>query len=450
MAFKQKLEHRQKLAFSQTLQQSVKILELPLLELRTVIETQLVENPVIEEVAAPTIVAGAPEPAAPNTREDEFPLTFDKEGVTTESEAFEKPLPAKSESLTDFLLKQLRINAKDENQVRLGTLLIQKIDENGYLREDPATIGQETQASQEELLETLRLIQTFEPYGVGARDLKECLLIQLKKKPEINNLALQLVENHLPELADKDLSRLRKKLGCAQEELQSCLAKIHALEPKPGRGFTNDEIAYVIPDITIEEKDNELSIAVKENTLPVIRVNPIYKNMLKSKKVNEAAKEFIRIRIANANNLMRAIQNRKNTLAKVVELIAAIQKEALLEGFEKINPLTLKDIAQAAGLHESTVSRVVANKYVQAPAGIFALKDLFSTSFKTSEGEDIAAERIKSKIRELIETEDSAKPYKDHELVTLIENSQNTRLARRTIAKYREALRIPPASQRRH
>jgi RNA polymerase sigma-54 factor len=449
MAFRQKIEQRQKPIFTQGLRQSVEILELPLLELKETVDTELAENPVIEEMQAPAASAAAPEPLEQRMREDEDRSNFNKGTPLKEFDSFENSIPGKKDSLAETLLKQLRINAKDDEEARLGTIIIQQIDENGYLRKDISALTQEAGVNEKDMLQALELIQTFDPQGIGARDLKECLLIQLKKNREKNKLAYSLVENYLPELAGKDLNKLCKKLKCSQEELSQSIAKIHSLEPKPGRSFNYDEVAYVIPDIIIEEKGNELLVSIKDDVIPVIRINPLYRSMLKSEKVNDQTKEFIRERILRANNLIRAIESRKNTLSKVVSLIAETQKEALLEGIEKLVPLSLKEVAEKAGLHESTVSRVVANKYIQAPSGIFTLKDLFSFSLKTSEGEEIAAQRIKSKIQELIEAEDKTKPLKDHEIVCLIKESEKIPIARRTIAKYREGMNIPPTSQRK-
>ena len=449
MTVRQRLEHGQRLVFTQTLQQSVRILELPILELKGVLENELAENPAMEETAPPASSADENQTPVRETPEDDNTSLYDKEFTPREFDGFENPLPGKKENLEDFLLRQLRINAKDENLLKSGIMLVQQIDENGYIRGDINILADAIQVSIEDVHKALSLIQTFDPPGVGARDLKECLLIQLKKNCQTDPLTVELIEKHLPELAEKNIEKLCKKLKCSQEELALSLAKIHSLEPKPGRSFSSEETPYVIPDIIIEEKDDKLLISIKDDVMPVVRVNPVYKNMLKSKKTNEKTKDFIRERILNANNLIRAIQSRKDTLLKVCGLIADTQKEAILEGIEKLKPLSLKEVALKCGIHESTVSRVVANKYVQAPAGIFPLKDLFSTGLKTSDGEDIASERIRHKISELVDEEDKSKPLKDHELTRIIQEDEKTTIARRTVAKYREALKIPPASKRR-
>ena len=249
--------------------------------------------------------------------------------------------------------------------------------------------------------------------------------------------------------AKKDLKRLCKKLKCSKEELMEGIKKLHSLEPKPGRSYSSDDTVYCIPDITIEEKDDTLNISTKDDTIPTIRINPTYKNMLKSKKVNEETKNFIRQKLQNAHSLIRAIQSRKATLARVVLIIAETQKEALLEGMDKLKPLTLKEIADRVNMHESTISRIVMNKYAQTPIGIFALKDFFSTSLKNADGKNISSQSIKFKIKEWVEAEDKTRPLRDREIVNLLMESEKIPIALRTVAKYRESLKIPPVSQRR-
>ena len=438
MALHQRLEHRQKAVFTQSLRQSMKILELPLLELKEVVEAELIENPVIEEaeknIDTPLESLGEFMPAP--TKSDE--------------NVYEKAIPGKKENLTEALLRQLRINAADEEQLRVGTTLINNINENGYLRESLSDICAESGCGEEDALKALKLIQTFEPSGVGARDIKECLLIQLDKKQDTDPLSRRLIEECLQDLAHKDtLHKVCKKLKCDSAELARCIEKIHSLEPKPGRGYSSEETVYVIPDISIEEKDDTLRVSTKDDSIPIIRVNPTYKNMLKSKKTDEKTKDFIREKLKNAANLINAITQRKETLTRVITIIAETQKDALLEGMDKLRPLSLKEIAEKVSMHESTISRIVMNKYVQTPIGIFPLRGFFSTSLKKEDGEDVSAQSIKLKILDLIEYEDKTRPLRDREIVEQIRQTEKLSLARRTVAKYRKILKIPPVSERR-
>jgi RNA polymerase sigma-54 factor len=449
MALRQRVEFRQKPIFSQSLQMSVKILELPLLELKEAMDKEIGENPVLEEIAPAASPEAPPEASGVVAQRDEGPEPEPSGNFSQEYEDYEKPVAAKADTLADFLMRQLRINAADEEQLRIGTNLIDHIDDNGYCHVDLAALSHELGASAEAMAETLKLIQTFDPPGIAASDIKQCLLIQLKRLNDDDPLTRALIQDHLENLPEQDPAWLCKKLKCTADELAASLKKIHRLEPKPGRGFTSEEIAYVIPDVTIELKDDILTVATKDDALPTIRVSQAYKTMLRSKTVDEKTKDFIREKIRNATALMQAIANRRKTLLVISRLIAETQEEALREGLEKLKPLTLKEIAEKAGLHESTVSRIVMHKYAATPVGIFPLKDFFSTALKMDDGTDVSSQKIKMKISEIVDNEDKTKPLKDHEIARMIQESENTPLARRTIAKYREMTGIPPASQRR-
>jgi len=453
MPAKQRLEQQQKLAFNQSLQQSLKILELSLLELKETVDKELVENPVIEESGKKTAPEGPPEmPQSASKNEshlEDAPPSFAREVRPSELSGYEKPIPGKKESLPEILLRQLRIASKDKKQIDIGIRIIEQIDENGYMRQEIQELCSATAYTQEEITETLKLIQTFDPAGVGAKNLQECLTIQLIRKKENDPLLFKIINDHLQNLRKFAPEKLSKKLKCSKEELLDCLERIRSLEPKPGRKYSYDETVYIIPDITIEEKEDKLNIVTKDSNIPIIRVNPLYRNMLKSDKVKSETKNFIREKLRNATSLIAAIQQRKETLFKVVSIIAETQKESLLEGIDKLKPLALKEIAEATNLHESTISRVVMNKYVQTPVGIYPLRKFFSTSLKTINGEDVSASSIKMKIKELVDAEDKASPLRDQEIVELLKSSENTKISRRTVAKYRESLKIPPVSQRR-
>lgn len=452
MPAKQRLEHQQKLIFSQSLQQSLRVLELSLLELKDAVDKEIVENPAVEEIQDKNSSESIPEQSVTvkveySDEDDASPSG--KEVVPGELANYEKPIPGRKETLIDVLSRQLRISAKDDRQIKTGLHLLEQMDENGYIRQSIDELCAGTDFLEEEARETLKLIQTFEPFGVGARDLKECLLIQLKRKKETDPLTVKIIEDHFQGLEKLSPEKLSMKLKCSKEELKNALKKIRSLEPKPGRSYSIDETVYIIPDITIEQKDNVLQVITKDDNIPVIRVNPVYRNMLKSDKVDEQTKNFIREKIRNATSLISAIQQRKETLARVVSIIAETQKDSLIEGIEKLKPLTLKEVAQECGLHESTVSRVVMNKYVQTPAGVFPLRKFFSTAIKNSEGENVSSSSVKAKIKELIDSEDKKAPLRDQKIAEVLENTEKIRISRRTVAKYRENLKIPPVSQRR-
>jgi len=447
-----RFEHRQKAVFSQSLRQTIKALELPVLELRKLVEAELQENPVLEEIpSSPSASESLPDRLkAASASEDENDYAgLNREVMPREIANYERPVPGRKETLTGALLRQLRINSKDERQMALGMHLIMHINENGYLAEEIQTPEPPIDFTREEFEETLALIQTFDPAGVGARDLRECLLIQLSRLGKKDLILKKLIENFIDELAEHHFDKICRKLKCTHEVLAEKIHKIHSLEPKPGRVFSSDEAVYVIPDVFIEEKDGELSVMTDDNRVPTIRVSSSYRGMLRSRSVDDKTKDFIREKIRNASRLIHSVQTRRDTIRRVVGLIAEIQKEALLEGMEKLRPLTLKEIAAQTELHESTISRIIMNKYVQTPIGIFPLRDFFSTGMKNTEGLDVSSERLRCRIREIIDEEDKAHPLSDQALAKILAETEKVLIARRTVAKYREGMHILSASKRK-
>ncbi len=451
MANKARLEQHQKAVFSQSLRQTIKALELPVMELKRLVEAELQENPVLEEVLAPPASDSLPDRLkAASASEDENDYAgLSREIMPREIANYERPVPGRKETLSETLLRQLRINAKDEKQVALGMHIIMHINENGYLMEEIQTPATPLTFTEKEFEETLRLIQTFDPPGVGARDLKECLLIQLRRRQETDPVLLKLIEGYLDELAEHHFDKICRKLRCTREGLAEKIHKIHSLEPKPGRAFASEEAVYVIPDVSIEEKDGDLVVITDDDKVPTVRVNASYRGMLRSASVDDKTKDFIREKIRNATRLIHAVQTRRDTILRVVELIVEIQKEALLEGMKRLKPLTLKEIAARTDLHESTISRIIMNKYVQTPIGIFPLRHFFSTAIKNMDGQDVSAEQLKCRIRDLVEEEDKSHPLSDQALAEILAGSEKVTIARRTVAKYREGLRIPSAPKRR-
>ncbi len=451
MANKLKLEQRQKAVFSQSLCQTIKALELPVMELKRLVETELQENPILEEVATPPAADSLPDrlkTASASEDENDY-AGLSREILPQELANYERPVPGRKETLSETLLRQLRINARDERQAALGMHIIMHINENGYLMEEIQTPEPAITFTREEFEETLQLIQTFDPAGVGARNLKESLLIQLRRRQESDPILLKLIEDYLDELAEHHFDKICRKLKCSREGLAEKIHKIHNLEPKPGRAFASDEAVYVIPDVFIEERDGDLVVITDDDKVPTVRVSASYRGMLRSRSVDDKTKDFIREKIGNATRLIHAIQTRRDTIRRVVGLIADIQKEALLDGMERLKPLTLKEIAAQTEMHESTISRIIMNKYVQTPIGIFPLRDFFSTGIKNAEGEDVSAERLKCLLRDMIEEEDKAHPLRDQAIAEILAESEKVQIARRTIAKYRKGLHIPSAPKRR-
>jgi len=450
MEIKQQLKQRQRL--SQHLQQSLRILGLPLLELRSLIESELAENPVLEENPRKEEIASQPtatskiDEAEPN----QIDLPFqEKKSAIEESWTKESTIADKKENLYDFLSKQIHIAISDQQQLKIAITILNNIDENGYFKGSVQEIAQLIGCHETEVENTLGLIKKLEPAGVGASNIKECLLLQIKRLKKPNPLALQIIENHLDDLAKKDYQKIIKKLKVTDQDIARAVEQILHLEPKPGRSFSSEQISYITPDAVIEEKGNDFVITILDETIPNIFINPRYRKMLNDKNLDEQTKNFIRQKLNNAQNLVRAIKQRNNTIYKVIESILSIQKDALIEGMNRLKPLTLKDIAKNVGLHETTISRVVMNKYIQTPYGIFALKDFFSGSLTSQGGEAVSSQRIRLKIQELVDNEDKSKPLSDQLIVKIIQQEEKINIARRTVAKYRERLKILPKSQRR-
>jgi len=453
MEIKQQLKQRQKL--TQQLRQSLRILALPLQDLRAIIENELAENPVIEEVASgdqpESITQSLTTPPTENDyfEQKDFPFS-EKKSSLEEDQKKQTLIVDRKENLYDFLCRQINIIISDQQQLKIAINIINNIDENGYFKGSIQQIAQIIGCTEAEVEKTLELIKRLEPAGVGATNLKECLLLQIQRLKNPNPLAIKIIENHLDDLAKKDYQKITKKLKIKQQDFAQALQQILTLEPKPGRQFSFEQVPYISVDALIEEKENDFVITVLDESLPKIFINPKYKKMLNDKNIDEEIKNFVRQKINSAQNLIRAIKQRSNTIYRVIEEILKVQKDALLEGMNKLKPLTLKDIAKKIGLHQTTISRVVMNKYVQTPYGIFALKDFFSRGLVSQKGEAISSQKIKLLIKDLIDNEDKNNPLTDQALAKIITEQEKTIVARRTIAKYRKLLKIPPTSQRRN
>ncbi len=356
----------------------------------------------------------------------------------------------KKVSLHEVLLRQLGMFSDTDEQLKIGQEIISNIDKNGYLKASVEEMASILNTSAEKVEDTLRLIQQFEPPGVGARTLKECLLIQLDLLNEDDPLIRKIVDSHLEELAKKNYALIARSLKEPLENIMPLIKKILRLNPKPGANYSLDEIERVIPDIVVTEKENgALEIDINSENLARLKINKTYIEMLKNNELDEKTKEFLTNKLRKAVELLRAISKRQSTLRRVVEAVLDVQKEALKEDISQLKPLTLKEIAQKLNLHESTVSRVVMNKYVQTPYGIIALKDFFSSHIHDKNGQAVSSSQVKSLIRELIEREDKKHPLSDQDISNLLLKQNNLNIARRTVAKYREELKILPTSLRK-
>ncbi|NQT32055.1 MAG: RNA polymerase factor sigma-54, partial [Candidatus Omnitrophica bacterium] len=359
-------------------------------------------------------------------------------------------LVVKLPTLYGHLMKQLDMFSRSDEEKNIGETIICNIDENGYLRASMEELTEDQGVSTEEIEKTLSLIQTFSPPGVSARNLSECLYLQLVREGRENSLAGKIVKRHLDDLGKKKFKQIAKDLKVSIDEVQKAFSVIHRLDPKPGSAF-GACAREITPDILLHPSENSYKIEISNENIPELRISPYYKKLLKNKDTPEETKEYIKKKLNQAMWLIRAVQQRYDTIKKVVGCIVIAQKDFLDNDNdpEFIKPLTLKEVARAVGVSESTVSRVVANKHIDTPAGIFGLKRFFSSQLKQDENGSLSSENVKMKIRELVRNEKPGRPLSDEAIVKAL-HSEGINIARRTVTKYREALKIPSSSQRRY
>ena len=337
----------------------------------------------------------------------------------------------------------------DEAQRELGNYIIGNINEDGYLEVSVEELAKSSGHSVEEVEEVLKFIQEFDPVGVGARDTRECLLIQIKFQNLRGTLVEKLVQDHLQDLEHKRYDKIAKALNVDMEEIQRAVSIIQALEPKPGRSYSADETIYISPDIYVFKVGDDYEIMLNEDGLPKLRINPYYKDVLtRQKAVPESVRTYIQDKLKSAAWLIRSIHQRQRTIYKVTESIVKFQREFLDKGITHLKPLVLRDVAEDIQMHESTISRVTTNKYLYTPQGLFELKFFFNSAISSMDGGTVASESVKEHIRNIIKMENKAKPYSDQEIAEILKK-MNINVARRTVAKYRETMGILPSRKRK-
>ena len=456
------------------------LLQQPIFALQQRLRTELDENPVLEleeteemmeepEVELKETDEKAEDPIdepefsdvdLDEFRNDETEIRLKKR--SEDDEEFEFAPPA-IENMYDHLLQQLQLLDLNENEKLLGEEIIGNIDDDGYLREDLAKIVEDTnlsfklQMTIEDAEKVLAGIQTLDPLGVGARNLRECLLVQLRSRTDIDPaeraIALRIIEEDFEDYSNHRYDALGKKLGLTPEDIKTGDAVIKKLNPKPGEGFLLPlESTVVVPDFVVYESENgELVITLNERDMPQVRISPRYLDMMKQARGNKTdaqTKDFLKRKLESAKWFVNALQQRRQTMTRVMEALIETQREFFTVGPDNIRPLIYRDIADRTGFDISTISRVVSAKYVQTDFGVFRLRDLFSEGLKTSDGEEVATREIKNKIKNMIEAEEKTSPLNDEKITELL-NQQGYRVARRTVTKYREQLKVPPARMRR-
>jgi len=457
----------QRMALTPQMRQSIHILQLPLLELKSYLEQQMEENPILEdsqesefkENVSDKEIQKLIELSSQDRKdsEDYFNTGYSEEEIK-EKQNYRESLIIKQTTLQEHLLGQLGLQPLNEIDYKIGELIIGMIDENGYFQGAPEEVAGTLKVGPGDVQNVLSLIQTFEPVGVGARNLKECLLIQLDSKGKHDSLAYRVVENHLVDLAKNKTELIAKQLsaegGSASggkvtvERIKEALKEISALEPKPGRSFGQVESRRILPDIIVEKIEDDYEITINGRGLPPLKISSQYKNLLKLKDTPEETKGYLKEKLDSALWLIKAVNKRQETIRRVAECIVQTQKEFFEFGCGHLKPLTMKEVARIVERNESTISRVANSKYIQTPYGIFELSYFFSGSFKTEAQEVVSTDAVKAQITTFIEDEDPKHPLSDDKIVTIL-RSQGLNVARRTVAKYREKLKILPSHLRK-
>ena len=472
----QELKQEQILAPQQI--QSLEILLAPLLELQTKISQELESNPTLEqespgneELAGDVLTET--DSAQKNSTGDEM-KERDDDGLfelMQFAQSWHDFLPygdlvnrntpedkekrqhffdslATEKSLQEQLLEQLRMVDVTEKKRELAELIIGSIDDSGYLRSIPADLATVGEVDLKEIKDAMALVQSFDPPGVGAENLKESLLIQLKRRNNKNSMLTKLIRNHIDDIADNKLPLISKKMGISMDQLYKLLAMIRTLNPYPGSAFSPNQPIYILPEVTVEEKDGKFFITSNDDYLPKLRISQLYLKLLEDPKIAPTTKEYIREKLNKSKALMKSITLRQSTITQIAEVILDSQYEFFTKGVEYLRPLTMQQVADKLGIHETTVSRAIANKYIKTPCGLFEFSFFFSTGYHSDEGEDISSRSIMEKIRDLIAREDTAKPLSDLKLANLLKE-QGLTVARRTVAKYREEMGIPSSHLRK-
>lgn len=456
------LKQTQKLVMTAMLQQAIKLLPLSRLELVQHIRNELVENPLlIEETDL--------ENGETDISEAEQQLEEDGKGPEIDWEPFiqanvdygfnmddygEAPpienTIKKETTLFDYLIWQLTISSRGEKQRQIGAIIIGNIDHNGYLTCPLADIAGEAKAEMVEVESVLKMIQSFDPTGVGARDLRECLLIQARSDGSSNALVEQIIVNYMNKLDPKLLPKSARELGITTEELVKTIEFIRKLDPFPGRKYSSDYPEYITPDVTIVKVNDEYQVILNEDDVPGLRINPYYQGILQSfkERTNNPTRHYIEERFRSALWLMKSIEQRRQTLYKVSASIVKFQREFLDKGLNYIRPLVLRDVAEDIEMHESTVSRVTANKYMHTPQGLVGMKYFFHSGLHSTFGDTMSSLKVKDLIKRLVLDENQNKPLTDQEIVEYLKR-QRINIARRTVSKYRQELNISPSSKRK-
>lgn len=468
------IEQAQKLVMTPELIQAIQILQFNTQELDSFIQEQILVNPVLEQGNSDVSEANSHDfhaehfdeekkEAQTNSKEEEFDwkeylkdrqyddISYrqgEYKGDDDKDSNYERYVSS-DVTLPEHLMFQLQFVSCEKATKKIGKYIIESLDENGYMTLSPKEIENITGADSEQVKEALDIIHTFEPIGVGAEDLKECLLIQLKMRGQLTEIFERVVREHLEDLAENRLSVIAKDMGISTADVQNMSDVIRSLEPKPGRQFASQiETKYIVPDVIVEKVDDDYVVNINDSSTPHLMVSSYYRSLLNSAESDDKLSKYLSDRINSALWLIKSIEQRKQTIYNVVTAVVKYQKEFFDKGSKFLKTLTLKDIAEEVGIHESTVSRSINGKYMQSPRGVFEIKYFFSAGVVGSRGEGISSNSIKEFIREIVDREDPKAPYSDQDMSELLKE-KGINISRRTVAKYRDEMNILSSSKRK-
>ena len=446
------IEQTQKLSMTPELIQAIQILQYNNQELNEYIDKELLENPILESEYHKE---SDTEIDIDSLRDqliqaDENVEAYKQwESHSTGDEYSYENFVAFNYTLTEFLIEQLHFSSLKGQDAGIGRYIIENIDDNGYLSMSLEEICRVLDVDLDSCERVLDVIHTFEPSGVGARDLNECLIIQLASLGELTDEIEFIISNRLKDLADNKYALISKEVGISPSEVQDIADLIKTLEPKPGRGFDSDNsVKYIIPDIYVEAVNDEYIVNANDASTPSLHISSYYNSLIEEAKSDKELSNYLNNRFNSAMWLMKSIEQRKKTIYNVASAIVQFQNDFFAKGDKFLKPLTLKQIAETVGVHESTVSRAINGKYMQCPRGVFELKYFFTGGILNDDGSGVSSNSIKSMIKEFVDAEDDKKPLSDSKISELL-HEKGIDISRRTVAKYRDDIGILPSSKRR-
>ena len=455
--YSMKMTQQQKMIMTQNMQQSIKLLQMSLHDLREYLDNEYSENPILEINEQSNFSEDTHDNNLEkyNAKKIAEEMDYDSykdrpERVYSNEDISPLNFIEEKKSLKEYLYEQLLELNEDQYIIMIAKYIIESLDGKGYLEISIEELSIELKIQKEDIEKGLNLVQSLEPYGIGARNIKECLIIQSKKLKILDDNMEMIIQDYLEDVAENKYELIGKYLEISPREAQRYGDLIKKLEPKPSRGFyTGEEVNYIIPDAEIKNIDGEFFIIMNESVLPKLIINKTYRDVLKNGKDSEV-NSYVKEKINKALFLIKAIEDRKNTLYRVLECLIDKQKEFFEKGYSYIKPLNLKEVSTLLEVHDSTISRTIKDKYILTSYGTIKIKELFANGFtnKKSDLENITINKIKNEIKKIVNEEDKAKPLSDQS-ISLIFKENNIKISRRTVAKYREELGIKSSSIRK-